>query len=225
MSLNHRLPGTVLATIEAALNRLLAGDSVALETCKSLAGKSLSLTFSDLAIQVHLLFHVDGIQLHEGDLQESDAELSLPAIGTAIRWLQRGAQPKAMIGDMDIRGDQALAEKLFELVQQIDFDPEDIVAEYLGDRIAARIGEFGRGLLGVSRQAGLDFRSDLEQGLLSDRGPLAVSSQLHEWMEQVHDFGEAIDRMQARLDRMDGQLASQSEVEGIAHSSTKENES
>lgn len=198
-----KLPSAGLATIEASLNRLISGDSATLEICQELADKSIGLRFEDVGLELHFLLHGDGVQVHHGELADADALLSMAAVRMASRILQKGAEPRALMSEMDVRGDAELAERFVQLLRQLDFDPEDILAEHFGDAIAHRMGEFGRSLLRLAKDAGLGMRADVERGLTSAQGPAVEAAAAEAWMEQVQNFDDAVSRAEARLKRIE----------------------
>ncbi|MGL4205199.1 MAG: ubiquinone biosynthesis accessory factor UbiJ [Aeromonadaceae bacterium] len=189
------------ATLENALNRLLAQDSSSAERARPLRGKVLRLEIRELrplwfifsAQRIDLLTHFDG---------PADAGVSLDL--AALPRLRDKNQLSSLIreGKVDLQGDPALFNCFAILLGELEIDWEGKLARYLGDVPAHLLCRQARQLhQGLARQLEIS-RQDLAEYLTEEArlapGPLEVAC----FCEDVSALKRRFDATALRLERL-----------------------
>ncbi|MDA3919154.1 MAG: SCP2 sterol-binding domain-containing protein [Salinisphaera sp.] len=129
------LPTPALGAAEIALNRYIGQDPRALERAAALAGRSLTVCFSDFRLAVTFIAETHGMQLV--GLPEGEPDVRLTGRSTAfgrVFFASRDAGRGQSIAGAGLRieGDIGIAQQFADLFAGVDFN--------LGDLIDARLG-------------------------------------------------------------------------------------
>ena len=130
----------VVAALEIGGNRLLGYDPDALERCRELAGRCISLEVTDLDFRIYCHPGAGGIRLsRDPPAREVDASIS----GRLVALLNLAAEDDKLSTSMQERvsyhGDVRLAQRLQEIVAGLDIDWEEVLAGYTGDLLAHQL--------------------------------------------------------------------------------------
>ena len=195
------LANLLSATLESALNRLLALDSDSAERVRPLLGKVLRLEIRELRPlwfsfsrqQLDLLTQFDG---------QADAGVTLDL--AALPRLRDKNQLSSLIreGKVDLQGDPALFNCFSILLGELDIDWEGQLARYLGDvpahllcRQAKQLHRGIRHQLQINRQ---DLAEYLTEEVRLAPGPLEVAC----FCEDVSALKRRFDATALRLERL-----------------------
>ncbi len=136
-----------VAALEIGGNRLLGYDPDALERCRKLEGRCISLEISDLDFRIYCHPGAAGIRLsRDAPPREIDASIS----GRLMALVNLAAEDDKLSTSMQERvsyhGDVALAQRMQKIVAGLDIDWEDVLAEYTGDVLAYQLNKGWREL-------------------------------------------------------------------------------
>ncbi len=130
----------VIAALEVGANRLLDFDLDALARCRELEGRCVALEVTDLDFRIYCHPGAAGIRLsrvapqHEVDASISGRLVALLNLATEEDKLSTSIQER-----VSYHGDVALAQRLQQIVADLDIDWEEILAGYTGDVLAYQL--------------------------------------------------------------------------------------
>ncbi|MCU0988327.1 MAG: SCP2 sterol-binding domain-containing protein [Xanthomonadales bacterium] len=194
------LPGLLAATLETAINRILALDDASNERLQRLDGRMLRLDLQGLGIELFFAFNGPHVEVgtrsrHEPDTVVSGspfALFSMAAPDQAARW----GEPASRV---TISGDATLARDLERLFAQLDPDWEGRLARLLGDVWGHQVAAGLRAGAAQARQSAGNAGEMLREYLQGSRGPLART-------EEIEAFGAAVDELGADAERLEARL-------------------
>lgn len=181
------------------LNRMLRRQGWAQAHLRPHAGKTLR--FQVAARVFSLRIQEDGL-LREAPLDApADAVFTLESdkLGEALRVL-RANQPSRLAALMRIEGEAGLAQVVMDLSQNLRLDPEDELADIIGDRAAVRVMGLARGLAQGLRRAGERLSGNVAEYLAEEESVLLARAPFDDWRD---DLGQ----LQQRLAALDASLA------------------
>lgn len=189
------------ATLETALNQLLALDEQSARRRQPLHGKVLQLELRELK-PLWLVFspsRVDLLTRYEG---QPDATISL-----ALSALPRLRDPNQLTplireGKMDLAGDTSLCNQVAQLFSELQIDWEGQLARYTGDVIAHSLCRGAQQLRHTLQQQGELLRQDLAEYLTEELrlapGPLEVAC----FCDDVDALKRRFDATALRLEKL-----------------------
>lgn len=194
------LPGLLAASMEAAINRLLASDENSGERLNKLDGRRVRLQLEDLAITLDFLFSPYRVEVSLDTEPEADTVISgsMPALFAMAmpdedgRWGGPGSRVK-------ISGDATLARDVERVFSRLDPDWEAGLAQFTGDvvghQLASGLKRFAAGL----KSTGDNLQQLAAEYLLDDKSPLAQPAEQQRFADEVDRLREATDRLEARV--------------------------
>ena len=205
----------VLGPLEIALNRALAASPQALAELES-AADAVALELRDLGWSFRMIPVSHGVQLLPGQ-DAARATVSTSLVGLAR--LFSGEDPRAMGEALRLQGDAEYAEHIMTALKAARIDLQAELSSLLGplgaDRLGAQLAQGARGLLDFGRQSvqslllggspASSAASTQEQQILDSQGQAADPQQARQWMDDVDDAALALDRLEARIARLENQ--------------------
>lgn len=188
--------------IQAMVNRNVAGSPRARELLAALEGRTLGLEvrftpwrFMASAAGGKLLLSRNG---GPADVTVSGSPLSLLSMTRE--------DPQAVIrrGDVRIEGDGAAAERFQELLELLRPDLEAELAQVIGEVPAYGVGSLLRSALSYGRQVTRTGAMNVGEYLAHERRDLVPRAEAQQFMEDVDALREAVDRVAARIERLEG---------------------
>ena len=189
------------ATLETALNRLLALDEQSARRRQPLHGKVLQLELRELQ-PFWLLFspgQVDLLTRYEG---QPDATIRLTL--SALPRLRDPNQLTPLIreGKVDLSGDTSLCNQFAQLFSELQIDWEGQLARYTGDVVAHTLCRGAQQLRDGIQQQGKLLRQDLAEYLTEEvrlaPGPLEVAC----FCDDVDELKRRFDATALRLEKL-----------------------
>lgn len=204
----------ILGPLEIALNRALSHSPEALA---ELDGErdALGLYMRDLAWGFRLYPVGHGVQLLPGN-EASRAQVSTSLVGLAR--LMAGEDPRTMGDALRLEGDAEYAERIVTALRSARIDLqaeiENLLAPLGGAQLATQLGQglkqvmdFGRqGLRGLLTGAA-SASSNAASAIPEQDAQLADAKQTREWMDQVDESALTLDRLEARISRLEKRRA------------------
>ena len=187
-------------TIGSLLNRGLPRSVRARELCAELSGRSLALEVRGLG---RLRLESNGAQLAvTGDDARADAELAVGPLGL-FALAGEGAQAAVQRGAAAMSGDGETAAKFRELLTLLRPDPEEELAQLVGDVPAHQLGRLGRLAAAWSaRAADTAWRSSADY-LAHERADLVSRPEGEQFLRGVDRLREDVDRLGARIELLE----------------------
>lgn len=196
----------VLGPLEIVLNRALGASPQALADLEG-AQEPVALELRDLGWAFRMTPVNHGLQLLPG-AEPARAGVSTSLVGLAR--LAAGEDPRAMGTALHLNGDAEYAERVLGALREarIDLQAEvrTVLQPVLGGQIGAQFGQGLRGLLDFGRSSVRELllgRAADDAGADAGGGEAADPEQTSKWMDQVDDMASAVDRLEARVRRLE----------------------
>ena len=199
------LPFPLLLALEKSIETLLKMDPDTRERLSAVDGKTLQVNVRAPAISLLLSINDGCVQLMYPDASEgNDASADTTISGSLadLRSLLNGNEA-VYSGDVLIEGDIGTSQQLKQIIAKIDPDWQDAISPYLGDGLTHRLdmaqARLGRWLERTRSSARINGRDYLQEELEL----LAPNSEVEWFCEQVDNLRANVDRLAARLQRIE----------------------
>ena len=198
-------PALLTEALETALNGMLAGNLEAAEALPALTGRVLCLDLEGLDLQLYLLPAGRRVQVLGEYAGAPDATLHATPLGLMRMSLAGG---EALLeGAARITGDSAFAQRLGGLLRLSAVDWEELLARGLGDVAGHQLARLLRAGGGWLRDSARALEQDLGEYLTEEARLLPASAELEHWMQGVEALRADVDRLEARLRRLEARRA------------------
>ena len=200
------MPATAawLASAEALLNRCIDSSAQASRLARRLEGTSLQVDIDGIT-RLRASAHRGRLALVAVNDSAADALISgsLPAL---LRLLKGGANRESGGPAAQIRGDAEIANRYRELFMLARPDPEEELSRWIGDFPARRVSLFARRALEFARRARRTAGENIAEYLQEEGRDLVNRTELDEFLRGVDELRETVDRIEARLGRLEQRL-------------------
>jgi ubiquinone biosynthesis protein UbiJ len=190
-----------LASAEAVLNRNIAASSRASALAKRLEGTSLQVEVDGIT-RVRTTCCGGRTALLAGDDSPADAVIS----GSAPALLQmfRAGTPSAQTRtSVQIRGDAEIANLYRDLFAAARPDLEEELSRWVGDMPARHLSLLAKSVRTWARRARRTAGENIAEYLQEEGRDLITKTDLEEFLRGVDGVREGIDRIEARLIRLE----------------------
>lgn len=201
------LPETLLRLLEQAANRLLEMDPERRAGLALIAGKVIAIEFRNARAGLVLL--------PRGEVLEFAASHAGP-VHVTIRGAPHdmlaylaGTAPAAG-GGLEIVGDIAVAERLQEILKELDPDWEEALSGWFGDTAARKLGNLLRGTASWVRAAGRSTLMDTDEYLRFEARVVPEQAEVAGFAAAVDGLRDDVERLRMRLDRLGRRMAGNS---------------
>jgi ubiquinone biosynthesis protein UbiJ len=189
----------LLASIEKLLNRSLPRSPRAQALAVALTGRSLAVEMTG-AGKVVVSSLGERLRIEPDTGAAADASLSAgPFSLLALAGGQSGtlAQTGATIS-----GDAEVAQKFSELLGLLRPDPEEELAQLLGDAPAHHLGRLARAASGFAQRAARTGVINVAEYLAHERRDLVSKAEGRQLLDGVDALRDDVDRLEARLEHL-----------------------
>ena len=191
------------ATLESAINRVLALDENSAKRLRPLAGKRLALHLQELSQPLLFVFsqRIDILICDdEPDCLISLSVSTLPQLTDSSQLTELIRQQK-----LSVRGDMQLAQDMSALFKELDIDWQEHVSRYTGDVVAHHLGRVVRdGSQWLSNKAAL-VKRQLRDALAEEKPVLVPKG-------RQMQFNRDLDALTKRTEALDKRIAALSSV-------------
>lgn len=208
------LPTAIAAAMEAAINQVLKLDPESLARLQALRGKVVAIELRGLNVCFYLIPTDSGLNVFGHFAGEPDTVLSGYPLSMARMSLAEHASDSLLSGDVEIRGDVDLGQKVRDILDGLDIDWEEHLSHLTGDMVAHKVGNMVRGALQWGRKAMDTLGRDAVEYLQEESRELPVRSEVNEFIEQVDTLRCDIDRLEARVARLQKQITQAQQPRG-----------
>jgi 2-octaprenyl-6-methoxy-1,4-benzoquinone methylase (EC 2.1.1.-)/demethylmenaquinone methyltransferase (EC 2.1.1.-) len=193
-------PALACAALEIALNRYLRLDDGALADCAQLRGRPIAFAVEDLGWEWVVEPHASGVRVSGSGAAEVRVQASSWRLLRAGLEALRGGR---LAADLPVSGDAELLQRFVRLLARVGFEPEEWLAPLLGGAAAHRVAGGLDALLGWARRSGDSLGYSAAEFLREETEDLARADDVAEWMAEVDTLREDVDRLEARLRRIE----------------------
>lgn len=200
----------VAAAMNPALDAALALDADARARVARLGEASLAIHVSGLDWSLYLVPHGDHLRLQAEPVDFPAATISGPPASLAMLATTAGTRV-LFSGSLRVAGDVTVAKAYKRLFDTLDPDWEEALAQALGDVPAHEAGRIVRSLGAWCGRAVSGRREDLKAWLVDEVELVPAPAEVDAWLTGVDETRADVDRLAARLSRLDRVLGSQGE--------------
>jgi ubiquinone biosynthesis protein UbiJ len=198
-----------LASAEAIFNRNIAASTPAAALARRLEGASLHV---EIEAFMCIRAAISGGRLallaaHSGTPADAVISGSPPAL---LQMLKSG-RPATGRNPVQIRGDAEIANSYRELFAAARPDLEEELSRFIGDMPARRLAQTARSVRIWARRARRIAGENIAEYLQEEGRDLITKPELEEFLRGVDNAREAVDRIEARLARLERAAKSQLE--------------
>jgi ubiquinone biosynthesis protein UbiJ len=198
----------VLATAEKVLNRYLQLDPETIIRLRELDGKVIAMQFQHLDYQVYFQCIANKICL----LAKYNGLADVTLQGTPFDFMRlgvtEGSSSALFASDIVVSGDMEVAEKFKAVFAQLNIDWEEQLSQVTGDVIAHQVGSFVRALCEWARQSSSTLQKDITEYMQEETRLLPTRVELEDFFAAVDVLRNDVDRLQARIERLQQNLHS-----------------
>jgi ubiquinone biosynthesis protein UbiJ len=198
---------SLLPVIERVIGNLLSADPAARENIAAMAGKAIAIELRGLNMTVYALPESEALRLvmdYEGDI---DLHIRGTPLALAAMAMAPDKRISALSGEVEILGDLALSRHLQAYLGSLNIDWEELLSQYLGDIPAHQLGRACRAGSGWLAQARETLELDIAEYLKTEIVLLPEQEEVKAFIEAVDVLRADTDRLEARLKRLEQQLA------------------
>jgi ubiquinone biosynthesis protein UbiJ len=184
----------------AAVNHLLARESWARERLAPYAGKTARLSCPPVTLM--LMVQPDGYlaAIEEREAQQFDVTVSVPA--DALPAFLQGGQA-AVMKHVKIEGDAEFAAVIARLAEHLRWEPEEDLAQLVGDAPASRLAALARSAGDHARRTGRNLLDSVAEYLLDENPQLVRRAALEDFNAELARARDALARVEKRVERLE----------------------
>jgi ubiquinone biosynthesis protein UbiJ len=200
-----------LAAVEALLNRGIQASMQATALARRLDATALRVDIEGLT-SVRASVTGGRLALAAADPSRESAahervNASIKGSPFALLRLAAGnAQPETQAARTAVRGDAEIANSYRELIAAARPDLEEELSRIVGDLPARRLSRFALKTAAWARQARRTAGENIAEYLQEESRDLVSSAELDEFLQGVDAARETVDRVEARLTRLEQRL-------------------
>ncbi|MGO9934021.1 MAG: SCP2 domain-containing protein [Steroidobacteraceae bacterium] len=189
-----------LASAEAVFNRSIAASTPAAALARRLEGTTLEVEIEAIT-RVRAAICGGRLALLAGDATPANAVISGSA--PALLQMLRTGRAAENRGSVHIRGDAEIANLYRELFAAARPDLEEELSRWIGDLPARRLALIAKSVRSWARRARRTAGENIAEYLQEEGRDLVGRPELEEFLRGVDNVRDAVDRIEARLGRIE----------------------
>src|SRR5258708_3196110 len=189
-----------LASAEAVLNRNIAASTPGLMLGKRLEGTSLQVDVEGIT-RVRAACSAGRLALLAGDDSPADAVISGSA--PALLQLFRTGSATQARSSVQIRGDAEIANLYRELFAAARPDLEEALSRWVGALPARHLSQLAKSVRTWARRTRRTAGANIAEYLQEEGRDLITKTELEEFLRGVDGVRDSVDRIEARLTRIE----------------------
>jgi ubiquinone biosynthesis protein UbiJ len=186
----------LLSSIEKILNRSLPRSPRAQALAAELAGRSLAVTVTG-ADPVILSSTGERLRLQRSAGTAADASISAGPF--SLLALASGQTRNVSASGGTVSGDAEIAQRFSELLALLKPDPEEELAQLLGDAPAHHLGRLARAAVDFGDHAARTAVRNVAEYLAHERRDLVPRAEGRQLLDGIDALRDDVDRLEARL--------------------------
>jgi ubiquinone biosynthesis protein UbiJ len=182
--------------------KLLQSDPGTLDRLAELDGKVIALDFESTDVTIFMFPTPAGIRLRD----EWEGEVDVHMIGTPAELVKMGLAAKSPITpgkiNIKIQGDLHVGQQFKKILDDMQIDWEELLAQHIGDIAAHHASSFLRGLHKRIDETVRTVANNGSEYLRFEADMLPADWRVDEFIEGVDKIREDVDRMAMRVNRL-----------------------
>lgn len=184
------------ALLRAASEMLLADAPEVRARCATLAGKLVVVELTDLDLEFCIRPRAGGLDVTQEGAAEADARIR----GNSIDLLRMARGGRAgSDGAVQVSGDAELVQDLRALLRDAGWDPEERLAQWVGDVPAHELGRLARGARAVASDIGWRLAGMGSEFFKYETHDLPRPDEVEEFVAAVDRLRDDVARAEARV--------------------------
>lgn len=196
------LPASLLAGLEAALNRYLRLDPDAMVRMAALQQRCIAIELTPLQLTLYVVPGANGVQLRSQVESEPDTVLRGTPLGLAQLGLGSQSGKTLFSGSVTIEGDVETGQNFKAVLDEMDIDWEEQLSRLTGDVVAHQLGNTARRAASALRHGRHTLEQDIGEFLQEELRVLPTRIESENFSADVARLGMDIDRLAARIRRL-----------------------
>jgi len=197
-----KLNTSAASALEIAINHYLDLDPAMCERLAELEGRLIALQLKGLDLRILLRTGRNGITVLTDSDQDADTVLHGSPLGMARLGLGGNTAGTLFSGAVDISGDVETGQAFKAILDEMEIDWEEQLSRLSGDVLAHQLGNAARKTGSLLAHGRATLMQDLSEYLQEELRVLPARIEVENFIEDVSRLGMAMDRLQARLDRL-----------------------
>lgn len=188
------LPASLLAAAEVTVNAALRADVTVAARLRAFDGRRLRVEFRGLNLGVDMVVAGQNFIVEPA------------GIATPAAWVIGGPadllhalMTDQLAGRIEFRGDPVFAQDLLAVVRDLDLDPEEWLAQRIGDVPGRRVAQLLRGAGRWLRQGASTLELDTAEYLREETRDLVHREEVEQWSTAVDRLRNDTERAAARI--------------------------
>lgn len=203
------LSALAYAGLEAALNGYLNLDANARRQMEKLHGRVIAIEILGLGRTAYLVPGPGKVQVLEVFAGAPDVCISGTPLALAKLSDHDAGSRQLFSGDVEISGDTELAHQMGRILGTMDIDWEEQLSRFTGDLIAHRVGNLFRAARDWGVDSSATLRLDIQEYLQEELRLLPCRLEIESFLVDVDTLRDDVERLQARLIRLQRQPTDQ----------------
>jgi len=195
------LQTALLLPVEMLVNRTLAMDSGSRQGLAAVEGKTLAIHTTQPGAQLFISFRSGKVHLGVVDPGSVSASLHGP-LPAMLALLRQRSLTSLHSRQVELRGSTAFVQQIQQLLQGLEIDWEFHLARLLGDIPTQALGSAVRQARNFTTSTAVRLREDVTEYLHEESRLLVTTAELEQHYAKIADLALHIDRLQARIDRL-----------------------
>lgn len=192
-------------SLEKIINQALSLDPEANAQMAELAGHTIALDITDWKVKLVLKLTTEGVRLCQEEPAEIDAILSGPFLGIVQTACSGGDLTTLRKTGLRMEGDIQLAEKLKNILSNLDIDWEEPLSRFLGPTITGGLGSAIRRASSMAKNVFESGVNQISTYLKTDSGCLPTEAEMTQFNRAVSVLRHDVDRLEARFKKLKGE--------------------
>ena len=211
-----QLPASVATGLEMALNRYLDLDPAVRKRLAALEGRLIALQIDGLDLRILLRTGRNGITLLNDTGQTADTVLQGTPLGMVRLGMGGNTTGTLFSGAVEITGDVETGQAFKAVLDEMDIDWEEQLSRLTGDVVAHPLGNVARKTGSLLAHGRSTLMRDLSEYLQEELRVLPARIEIENFIDDVSRLGMTMDRLTARLARLQTALPAKSATGGEA---------
>ena len=193
---------TILRPVAALLNRNIRATTPARELCQQLAGTTVAIRVRDSALAMYFTVEDSAVVLSTDFVSEPDVVITGSLLTLATMAGSAGIQA-IRDGKLELTGDTEAAQAFQSLLGFAAPDIEEELSGLVGDVAAHRLGEVARGVRNWARGARSTMATNIREYVQEESRDVPSRYETDRFASQVNSLRDDVDRLEARLKRLE----------------------
>ena len=194
-------PSVLCAAAEIALNRYLRLEASVVDECARLQGRCIEVVLPSDAFAIAIEFIAGGVRVMP--TPPFPAQVRVRGTPTALIAALTRSEDAAMPAGLTVEGDAELLTQFRAMMKRVGFDAEEWLAPMIGGVAAHRLVGSLKRVFDWTRGNTRRMADHGAEYLREESYDLARGRDVEGWMHEVDDARESLDRLEARLRRLE----------------------